>query len=221
MLTAVTGHHRAGASRVPRQAWQNIWPGPCSLPHHLHGRAGNTLFNIPFACSLAHAMPHCSNAAWIAAARPFPVRRRNAPSLPGCASSCPGTACRGLATGHQQNKNPSTGSAAGGPACYSIPAVGAARPRRLPLAGQEPWGVSIRCCMKAYHTPLLLSKRGSGEGARSACLARQAMLEWATVMLAIARPRAEQLGPRRPSPSTLAGRRCNRPAASISQGIST
>jgi hypothetical protein len=55
------------------------------------------------------------------------------------------------------NENPSTGSAAGGPLCYPIRAVGAARPRPLPPAGQEPAGLLIRSCVVAYHTPLILS----------------------------------------------------------------
>ena len=36
VLAAVTGHHRAGASRVPPQARQNISPAARSFPHHLH-----------------------------------------------------------------------------------------------------------------------------------------------------------------------------------------
>jgi hypothetical protein len=46
MLANTTGHHRAGTSRFPLHARQNISPASMSFPHHLHWRAGHSLLNI-------------------------------------------------------------------------------------------------------------------------------------------------------------------------------
>jgi hypothetical protein len=51
MLAAAAGHHRAGTSRFPLQALQNISPALISLPHHLHCWAGNSLLIIHPTCS--------------------------------------------------------------------------------------------------------------------------------------------------------------------------
>lgn len=53
MPTAITGHHREGASRFPPQALQNSSPALSSFPHHLHGRVDNNPLHISFAFSPA------------------------------------------------------------------------------------------------------------------------------------------------------------------------
>jgi hypothetical protein len=51
MLAAAAGHHRAGTSRFPLQALQNISPAFISFPHHLHCWAGNSVLIIHLTCS--------------------------------------------------------------------------------------------------------------------------------------------------------------------------